>query len=171
MKKVVCLLLILFLIGCSNEEKEPEEILNFNMEGTAKDVALQYNIVLKDIDMAFDLTNSPIFIIKNAKGLTKNEFHRVSYFPEIFILLQSGSFSISTLFSLYIFIVFLSVGLHIIFSVIVWPVASFLIGLPSSPFSTWVQPVKVINNTSKTKYFVIFLFFIIISFYSIKNIY
>ena len=55
MKKVVCLLLILFLIGCSNEEKEPEEILNFNMEGTAKDVALKYNIVLKDIDMEFDM--------------------------------------------------------------------------------------------------------------------
>ena len=58
------------------------------------------------IDIAFDFTNSPTLIIMNAKGLTKKEFHKFSYFPVIFKLSQSGSFSISTLFSLYIFIVF-----------------------------------------------------------------
>ena len=55
MKKVVCLLLVLFLIGCSNEEKEPEEVLNFNIEGTAKEVAEKYNIILKEIDFDFDM--------------------------------------------------------------------------------------------------------------------
>ena len=54
MKKILCLLLIMFLVGCSTEEKEPVEVLDFTMEGTAKKVAEKYNIVLKEIDLDFD---------------------------------------------------------------------------------------------------------------------
>ena len=57
MKKILCIFLIILLVGCTKEEKIPDEVLNFEMIGTAKKVAEKYNIVLKDIDLEFDIVN------------------------------------------------------------------------------------------------------------------
>jgi len=57
MKKILCIFLIIFLVGCTKEEKVPEEVLNFEMAGTSKKVGEKYNIVLKDIDLEFDVVN------------------------------------------------------------------------------------------------------------------
>ncbi len=55
MKKILLLLLIFFLVGCTKEDTEPVEVYDFLVEGTTKEIAEKYNLNLKEIPLEIDI--------------------------------------------------------------------------------------------------------------------